>query len=171
MRVPPSWIRIKNLEQVYFRSVAMLENESEAQKSCLIPRADAILQGPFNFGFILKGGQKVLGYTVAKVEDGDLQILRLTIRRGFRRRGLGRMLIQKLVGLARALKAENLSIALNEWEIHLTKGPLPFLLAVGFKGRGVKRGLDGADDEIVLKLRLISNRTPVTPIQDRLVPA
>lgn len=150
--------------------LTQIEQESEARRKWRYSDTSKLLQGLLQIGFVILEGRQVIGYAITKVDESDLEVLRLTIRPGYRRRGLGRMLVQKLVGLARVLKRENLSVALNEWEVDLTKGPLPFLLAVGFKGRGVRRGKDGEDDCFLLKIRLAPERIKI-PLMTEQVPA
>jgi len=99
-------------------------------------------------------GQRIIGYGVMSVAVGEAHILNICIHPEFRRQGLGRRLLQRLLTRARKHGADTAFLevrASNRTALHL-------YLDLGFNEVGLRRGYyplrQGREDAVMLALSL-----------------
>ncbi len=104
--------------------------------------------------WIVECGGDIIGYSVVLIAAGEAHLLNLSIAAGWQRRGLGRALLQFIVGLARDHAAEKIYL-----EVRPSNAAARSLYGrYGFAEIAVRRGYYPADagreDAVVMELAL-----------------
>ncbi len=110
--------------------------------------------------WVLKVDERVIGYGIMSIGAGEAHILNIAVRARFQGRGLGRRMLEHLLGLARGAGAET---ALLEVRPSNTVA-LSLYAASGFNEIGRRRGYysdsDGREDALVLSRPLSAAEAP-----------
>jgi len=80
-------------------------------------------------------GGRVLGFTLYRIGPADVELIRLTVRPGCRRRGVGRALAGRLAGMLEAWRRDAITATVRETAL----GSQLFLSRLGYRGTGVVR--------------------------------
>jgi ribosomal-protein-alanine N-acetyltransferase len=108
---------------------------------------------------VVEAGATIAGYGIMSVGTGDAHILNLCIADGFRRRGLGRMMLQELL--------EQVACD-GESQVFLEVRPsnenaMRLYLSSGFRRIGIRkayyRAHSGREDAVVLALRVADRQS------------
>lgn len=93
----------------------------------------------------------VNGYAVFLLQTDQIQLVRMAVRPGRRRKGVGRSLIAKVIGKLNSQRRRLLTVDVPE--THLAAQF--FLASCGFKGTGVKREhFESGEDAFVMQYRI-----------------
>lgn len=101
---------------------------------------------------------RILGYILFWWVAGEVDIHNLAVRREFRRRGIGRSLLQRVIDEARHQRARRVTL-----EVRRSNEPAQRLYeSMGFLRTGVRRGYysDDGEDALTMALELIPGERP-----------
>ncbi len=120
------------------------------------PWTPGIFQDCLRVGYccwLLEAERKVIGYGVMSVVIDESHILNLCIHPDWQGRGLGRKLLQRLLGIARQHGAETAFLEVRE----SNRSALALYTRLGFVEVGRRRGYypaegDGREDALVMSL-------------------
>ena len=109
---------------------------------------DCLLAGYTNV--VLDRGGEVIGYGIMSVAAGEAHLLNICVADDFRRRGIGRGLLNYLLRRARTLRAERIYLEVRP----SNERALALYRRAGFETLGVRQGYykahDGNEDAVVL---------------------
>jgi ribosomal-protein-alanine N-acetyltransferase len=95
-------------------------------------------------------GREVVGYGVMSVAVGESHILNLCVRPDLQRQGLGRTLLERLLGIARGHRADTAFLEVRP----SNRAAICLYLAMGFNQVGVRRAYyparGGREDALIL---------------------
>ncbi|MBS0457117.1 MAG: ribosomal protein S18-alanine N-acetyltransferase [Proteobacteria bacterium] len=104
--------------------------------------------------WVLEDGSELLGYGVLSAAAGEAHILNVCVAPAQQRRGLGRMLVRRLLDLARWHKAAQVFLEVRPSNPHA----IALYLSEGFRQIGVRKGYypasAGREDAIVMGIEL-----------------
>lgn len=148
------------------RSAPNFEPMSEADLRPVLEIEESIYEFPWTLGnfrdslragygcWVYRDGKQLVGYAVFMLAAGEAHLLNLSVAARAQRRGHGRSLLDKVIGVAREHDAKVLFL-----EVRTTNEVGQRLYAgYGFKQVGVRRGYypahRGREDALVLALEL-----------------
>lgn len=106
--------------------------------------------------WVLEDGGELLGYGVLSAAAGEAHILNICVAPAQQRRGLGRLLVRRLLDLARWHKAAQVFLEVRPTNPHA----ITLYLSEGFGQIGVRKGYypaqGGREDAIVMGIELAS---------------
>jgi ribosomal-protein-alanine N-acetyltransferase len=127
------------------------------QSSYAFPWTQGIFRDCLRVGYrcnVLELGCVVAGYSVLGTGAGEAHLLNLCVRDEFRFRGLGRMLLQHMLGQARTAGARIIILETRTSNL----AAIRLYQSQGFVQIGVRKGYyqarDGREDAIVMRLPL-----------------
>lgn len=106
-----------------------------------------------NLGCVLRNAAgKMLGYFVAMDVVDELHLLKIAVAQEYQGKGYGRLLMDRVIGLARELKMDSMLLEVrpsNESAVAMYRN-------TGFKTIGVRKGyyVDTKEDALVMRLPL-----------------
>ncbi len=105
--------------------------------------------------WVIEYGEKVVGYGVMSAAAGEAHILNLCVREDFRRYGLGRMLLDHMIGLAGDHKAETLFLEVRPSNIAAYR----LYEDAGFSEVGMRKNYypacEGREDAIIMAKEIL----------------
>jgi ribosomal-protein-alanine N-acetyltransferase len=101
-------------------------------------------------GIVVAQGENVIGFSIYELQKGLLGIIRLSVHPAHRRRGIGKMILEKLITKLSLARRNRLSTVICETEL---AGQL-FLRKNGFKAMKMIRGHFGSRDGIMMEYEL-----------------
>lgn len=139
---------IRSMRQSDIPDVAAIESSTyEFPWSSGIFR-DCLLAGYTSVVLVRDG--RIIGYGIMSVAASEAHLLNICIKQGFRRQGIGRMLLKYLLERARVIAADRIFLEVrpsNEPALHLYE-------KMGFRILGVREGYykarHGNEDAVVL---------------------
>ena len=140
-------MRIKDLNKIY-----NLELESydfpwtkEILRDCILYKYDS---------FTVFFNDNLVGYVIAKITYPETHILNLTVKKNFRKKGIGKSLIELIISEARLRSSENilLEVRVSNFEAQSLYEKLNFQI-IGTR-KNYYESENGREDAYVLKLDL-----------------
>ena len=138
---------IKNLNKIY-----NLELESydypwtkEILRDCILYKYDS---------FAVFFNENLVGYVIAKITYPETHVLNLTVKKNFRKKGIGKSLIELIISEARLRSSENilLEVRVSNFEAQSLYEKLNFQI-IGTR-KNYYESENGREDAYVLKLDL-----------------
>ena len=147
-------LQLRSMQKADIFEIAQIE-----QRGFPDPWPEKSFQDCLHLGYdcrVLEQNFVIQAYGVMVVENGGAHILNLCVRSELRRKGLGRILLDHLLDLARASGTNTMFL-----EVRSSNLPaIQLYESIGFSQIGVRRGYypgsDGDEDAIVMALHLFS---------------
>ena len=147
-------LQLRRMQEVDISEIALIERSGFPD-----PWPEKSFQDCLHLGYdcrVLEQNLVIQAYGIMVVEAGDAHILNLCVRSELRRKGLGRILLDHLLDLARAGGANTMFL-----EVRSSNLPaIQLYESMGFSQIGVRRGYypgaNGGEDAMVMALHLFS---------------
>lgn len=103
-------------------------------------------------GMVFVRNERILGFMVYELFKATMHVLNFAVASGFRRRGIGRQMVQKLIGKLSQQRRDSITLEVRETNIDAQL----FWRSMGFKAGAVIRGHyeDSEDDAYVMEFTL-----------------
>ena len=140
-------MEIKDLNEIY-----NLELESydfpwskEILRDCILYKYDS---------FVVFFNDNLVGYVIAKITYPETHILNLTVKKNFRKKGIGKSLIELIISEARLRNSENILLEVRADNIEAQSLYKKLNFQIIGKRKDYYESVNGREDAYVLKLNL-----------------
>ena len=140
-------MEIKDLNEIY-----NLELESydfpwtkEILRDCILYKYDS---------FTVFFNDNLVGYVIAKITYPETHILNLTVKKNFRKKGIGKSLIELIISEARLRNSENILLEVRADNIEAQSLYKKLNFQIIGKRKDYYESVNGREDAYVLKLNL-----------------
>jgi ribosomal-protein-alanine N-acetyltransferase len=106
-------------------------------------------------GMVAEAGEKVVGFMIYELHKNKLELLRAVVDSEFRRKGVGRQMIDKLISKLSSHRRTRVCIDVNERLLDAQR----FFKAVGMRAVSVLRRADENDDDMFRFVFRMANST------------
>lgn len=96
---------------------------------------------------VAKIGEKITGFAGILIMEPELEIMNIVVRKSERKKGVGTVLLQKIIDIARQGNFQNIFLEVNEKNL----GAIKLYEKAGFERIGLrKKYYNGTDDSIIM---------------------
>lgn len=111
------------------------------------------LMGEHKIYLIAKQNQEIVGFAGAMLNFPDLEIMNVVVKKTQRRKGIGKLLLEKLIEMAQKHHFENIFLEVNETN-QMAKG---LYEKVGFEYIGLRKNYYGENQHARIMVKKINN--------------
>ena len=106
------------------------------------------LKNPNSTYFIAKQDEEILGFAGIWRSVDDVHITDIVVNKSFRNAGIGGLLLEKLIGLAKKEKYKSITLEVNDANTIAQK----LYLKYNFRKEGLRKNYYGQNDAIIMTL-------------------
>lgn len=141
-------LEISNMTISDFKNISpILISDFDAFWSCQTLYSE--LNNPNSYYIVAKASTEIVGFAGIWKSVDDIHITDIVVKKDFRKKGIGSLLLEKLISMTKELKFKELTLEVNSNNEPAKKLYLKF----GFKELGVrKRYYNNTDDAIIMTL-------------------
>lgn len=143
-------LKISNMTISDFENISpILTSDFDDFWSCKTLQSE--LNNPNSYYIVAKLNAEIVGFAGIWKSVDDVHITDIVVKKDFRKKGIGSLLLEKLISLTKELKFKELTLEVNSNNEPAKKLYLKF----GFKELGIrKRYYNNTDDAVIMTLYL-----------------